>query len=136
MNNIFVQTVKTSMGIYHRFILRDNNTFKSIAYMPYKKLSENEYEVTPDIDRIISDIHFDIKIKSLEPYDENKRYINVFQKTSKENNIMNYDGYGFPIFDDEYEDDIINSKTSNETKEINIKQTEKEEPKKDKNALF
>lgn len=132
MNNIFVQTVKTSMGIYHRFIFRDNNTFKSIAYMPYKKLSENEYEVTPDINRIISDIHFDIKIKSLEPYDENKRYINVFQKTSKENNIMNYDEYGFPIFDDDYE----NETKSEKKEEINIKQTEKEEPKKDKNALF
>lgn len=100
--------------------------------MPYKKLSENEYEVTPDINRIISDIHFDIKIKSLEPYDENKRYINVFQKTSKENNIMNYDEYGFPIFDDDYE----NETKSEKKEEINIKQTEKEEPKKDKNALF
>ena len=131
MNNIFVQTVKTSMGIYHRFILRDGNTFKSISYMPYKKLSENEYKVTPDINRIISDIRFDIKIKSLEPYDENKRYINVFQKTSKENNIMNYDEYGFPIFDNEYESEI----KSDNKKEINIKQTEDEETKKDKNAL-
>ena len=140
MNNIFVQTVKTSMGIYHRFLLKDNNKFKSIAYMPYKKLSENEYEVTPDINRVISDIYFDIKIKSLEPYDESKKYINVFQNTSKENNVMNY-SHGFPVFDDEYDDDItnkndVNINNVNKDKKINIKETEKEEPKKDKNALF
>ena len=50
---------------------------------------------------------------------------------------MNY-SHGFPVFDDEYEDDIINKNdiNINKDKEINIKQTEKEEPKKDKNALF
>jgi len=48
---------------------------------------------------------------------------------------MNYDEYGFPIFDDEYEDDIISKEDVNIKKEeeINIK---KEEPKRDKYALF
>lgn len=51
---------------------------------------------------------------------------------------MNYDKYGFPIFDDEYEDDIIPKKDVNIKKEeeINIKKEDKEKPKKDKYALF
>lgn len=48
---------------------------------------------------------------------------------------MNYDQYGFPIFDDEYEDEI---KTVKEKPEeiVNIKKEDKEEPKKDRYALF
>lgn len=103
--------------------------------MPYKKLSENEYEVTPDTNRIISDIHFDIKIKSLEPYNENKKYINVFQNTSKENNVMNYDKYGFPIFDNDYEDEIKQIQQEPD-KTVNIKKEDKEEVPKDKFSLF
>ena len=50
---------------------------------------------------------------------------------------MNYDQYGFPIFDDEYEDDIIPKKDVNiKDEQINIKKEDKEEPKKDKYALF
>ena len=52
---------------------------------------------------------------------------------------MNYDKYGFPIFDDEYEDDIILKKDVNIDKDeklINIKKEDKEKPKKDKYALF
>lgn len=135
MNDIFVQTVKTSMGVYHRFILKNNNIFKSIAYIPYKKLSENEYEVAPDMNGVISDVHFDVKIKSLEPYNESKKYINVFQNTSKENNIMNYDEYGFPIFDEEYENETETLKNESKTTE-NVKEIKKEGIKKDKNALF
>lgn len=52
---------------------------------------------------------------------------------------MNYDEYGFPIFDDDYVDDVITSKDvniNNEQKKINIKKEDKEKPKKDKYALF
>ena len=49
---------------------------------------------------------------------------------------MNYDEYGFPIFDDEYEDEIINKDVNIKDEQINIKKENKEEPKKDKHALF
>ena len=52
---------------------------------------------------------------------------------------MNY-SHGFPIFDDDYEDDIIDKNNVNinkdKDKEINIKKEDKEKPKKDKYALF
>lgn len=134
MTNIFVNTFRTSMGICNRFLIKDGKTVKYYPYLPYEKISDNEYIVKPDlsvepIELIITSAQF----KQLKPYDENRKYINVFQNTSKENNVMNYDEYGFPIFDDDYENEI---KTVKKEEPVNIKKEDKEEPKKDKYALF
>ena len=134
MTNIFVNTFRTSMGIYNRFLIKDGKTAKYYPYLPYEKISDNEYIVKPDlsaepIELTITSAQF----KQLKPYDKNRKYINVFQNTSKENNVMNYDEYGFPIFDDDYENEI---KTVKKEEPVNIKKEDKEEPKKDKYALF
>lgn len=154
MNNIFSYTFRTSMGIYNYFFLKEDKTLKMYEYLPFEKISDNEFIVKPDLNKKPVLMTLKINLKELKSYDESKKYINVFQNTSRENNVMNYDDYGFPIFDDEWEDNKAFQKTLPveefmkehpgaktiaehwEGKEINIKQTEKEEPKKDKNALF
>ena len=133
MNNIFSYTFRTSMGIHNYFLLKEDKTLKMYEYLPFEKISDNEFIVKPDLNKEPVLMTLKINLKELKPYNESKKYVNVFQNTSKENNVMNYDKYGFPIFDDKYEDDI---KQPEKKKEINIKQTEKEESKKDKNALF
>lgn len=47
---------------------------------------------------------------------------------------MNYDEYGFPIFDDDYVSELKVVKP--EQKKVDTVNIKKEEPKKDKNALF
>ena len=133
MTDIFVNTFRTSMGIYNRFLIKDGKTVKYYPYLPYKKISDNEYIVKPDLSAEPIELTINIKSKELKSYDENRKYINVFQNTSKENNVMNYDEYGFPIFDDDYENEI---KTVKKEEPVNIKKEDKEEPKKDKYALF
>lgn len=134
-DNIFSYTFRTSMGIYNRFLIKDGKTVKCYPYLPYEKISDNEFIVKPDLSKELVLTALKINLKELKLYDKNRKYINVFQNTSKENNIMNYDEYGFPIFDDEYEDEIKTLKTESKITE-NVKEIKKEEPKKDKNALF
>ena len=129
LTDTFVQVIKTSFGVYHRFYRHrpeDEKIMYELGLLPYKKLSKYEYEVNPDLCYIKKKCNL---IKGLENYDNDKQYINIFKGDKK----VNYDEYGFPIFDDDYENDI---KQPEKKEEINIKQTEKEEPKKDKNALF
>ena len=133
MNNIFSYTFRTSMGIHNYFFQKEDKTLKMYEYLPFEKISDNEFIVKPNLNKEPVFMSLKINLKELKPYNESKKYINVFQNTSEENNVMNYDEYGFPIFDDEYENDI---KQPEKKEKINIKQTEKEEPKKDKNALF
>ena len=135
MTNIFVNTFRTSMGIYNCFLIKDGKTVKYYPYLPYEKISDNEFIVKPDLSKEPVLTALKINLKELKQYDKNRKYINVFQNTSKENNIMNYDEYGFPIFDDEYEDETKTLKNESKTTE-NVKEIKKEEPKKDKNALF
>ena len=138
MNNIFSYTFRTSMGIHNYFFLKEDKTLKIYEYLPFEKISDNEFIVKPDFNKEPVLMTLKINLKELKPYNENKKYINVFQNTSEENNVMNYDKYGFPIFDDEYEDDIINKNNVNINKdrEINIKKEDKEETPKDKFSLF
>ena len=152
ISNVLVNTIKTSMGISNRFFIKEGKTIKYYPYLPYKKISENEYIVKPDLSKepievTIANIHSGM----LKPYDENKTYINVFQNTPKEKNVMNYDEYGFPIFDDEYVEvgdvkipkDIAEFANDNVAKHIKefmgepVKSVNiNKEEKKDKNALF
>ena len=153
MNNVLVNTIKTSMGVSNRFLVKEGKIVKFYPYLPYEKISDNEFIVRPDLSKepielTVVNMHSSI----LKSYDENRKYINVFQNTPKEKNVMNYDEYGFPIFDDEYTEvgdvkipkDIAEFAKDNvvehikefmgePVKTVNIK---KEEPKKDKNALF
>lgn len=134
LNDTFVQVIKTSFGVYHRFYKHrpeDEKVMYELGLLPYHKVSSYEFQVFPDLCCIKKKCDW---IKSLENYDSDKQYINIFKGDKK----MNY-SHGFPVFDDEYEDNITNKNdvNINKDKEINIKQqTEKEEPKKDKNALF
>lgn len=133
LTDTYVQIIKTSFGVYHRFyrhLPEDGKEMYELGLLPYKKLSNCEYEIHPDFNYIKNKCTF---IKDLELYDSNKQYVNIFNHGMKGEKRMNFDEYGFPIFDDEYENDI---KQPEKKEEINIKQTEKEEPKKDKNALF
>ena len=152
MNNVLVNTIRTSMGISNRFFIKEGKIIKYYPYLPYKKISENEYVVKPDLSKEPIEVTIvNIHSGMLKPYDENKTYINVFQNTPKENNVMNYDEYGFPIFDDEYVEvgDIKIPKDIAEFANDNIAKHIKEfmgepvksvninkEEKKDKNALF
>ena len=126
------------MGIHNYFFLKEDKTLKIYEYLPFEKISDNEFIVKPDFNKEPVLMTLKINLKELKPYNEKKKYINVFQNTSEENNVMNYDKYGFPIFDDEYEDDIINKNNVNINKdrEINIKKEDKEETPKDKFSLF
>lgn len=130
LTDIYVQVIKTSLGIYHRFYKSNNEKeMCELGLLPYKKLSNCEYEVHPDFNYIKNKYSF---IKGLELFDDNKQYINIFNHGMKGEKKMNYDEYGFPIFDEEFDIDA----KPDDKKEINIKQEDKEEPKKDKNALF
>lgn len=127
------------MGIHNYFFLKEDKTLKIYEYLPFEKISDNEFIVKPDLNKEPVLMSLKINLKELKPYNESKKYINVFQNTSEENNVMNYDEYGFPIFDDEYEDDIIPKKDVNINKDeklINIKKEDKEETPKDKFSLF
>ncbi len=152
MNNVLVNTIRTSMGISNRFFIKEGKIIKRYPYLSYKKISENEYIVKPDLSKEPIEVTI-VNVGSgiLKPYDENKTYINVFQNTLKENNVMNYDEYGFPIFDDEYVEvgDIKIPKDIVEFAKDNVAEHIKEfmgepvktvninkEQKKDKNALF
>ena len=129
LNDIFVQTIKTSLGIYYRFYLHrpeDEKVMYELGLLPYHKISNYKFRVSPDLCYIKKKCNW---IKSLENYDSDKQYINIFIGDKK----VNYDKYGFPIFDEEYESDI---KRPKKKEEINIKKEDKEEPKKDKYALF
>ena len=133
LNDTFVQVIKTSFGVYHRFYKHcpeDKKVMYELGLLPYHKVSSYEFQVSPDLYYIKKKCDW---IRSLENYDSDKQYINIFKGDKK----MNY-SHGFPVFDDEYEDDIIdkNNVNKNEEKEINIKREDKEKPKKDKNALF
>mgnify|MGYP003300047666 CR=1 FL=1 len=154
MNNIFSYTFRTSMGIHNYFFQKEDKTLKIYEYLPFEKISDNEFIVKPDLNKEPVFMSLKINFKELKPYNESKKYINVFQNTSEENNVMNYDKYGFPIFDDEWEDDKAFQKTIPveefmkehpgaktiaehwEKEEINIKKEDKEEIPKDKFSLF
>lgn len=132
--NIFVNTFRTSMGIYNRFFLKDGKVAKYYPYLPYKKISDNEYIVKPDLNVEPVELNIVSAQGQVTIYDENKNYINVFQNNSKENNVMNYDKYGFPIFDDEYEDEIKTVKKEEPEKVVDTKKDDEET--RDKFSLF
>lgn len=135
MSNIFSYTFRTSMGIHNYFFLKEDKTLKIYEYLPFEKISDNEFIVKPDLNKEPVLMTLKINLKELKPYNESKKYVNVFQNTSKENNVMNYDKYGFPIFDDDYEDEIKQTQQEPD-KTVNIKKEDKEEVPKDKFSLF
>jgi len=78
LNDTFVQVIKTSLGVYHRFyrhLPEDGKEMFELGLLPYKKLSESEYEVSPDLCYLKSRCDF---IDGLEHYDSDKQYINIF----------------------------------------------------------
>ncbi len=123
------------MGIHNYFFLKEDKTLKIYEYLPFEKISDNEFIVKPDLNKEPVLMTLKINLKELKPYNESKKYVNVFQNTSKENNVMNYDKYGFPIFDDDYEDEIKQTQQEPD-KTVNIKKEDKEEVPKDKFSLF
>ena len=123
------------MGIHNYFFLKEDKMLKIYDYLPFEKISDNEFIVKPDLNKEPVLMTLKINLKELKPYNENKKYINVFQNTSEENNVMNYDDYGFPIFDDDYEDEIKQIQQEPD-KIVNIKKEDKEETPKDKFSLF
>ena len=123
------------MGIHNYFFLKEDKILKIYDYLPFEKISDNEFIVKPDLNKEPVIMTLKINLKELKPYDESKKYINVFQNSSEENNVMNYDEYGFPIFDDDYEDEVKQMQQEPE-KIVNIKKEDKEEIPKDKFSLF
>ena len=72
LTDTFVQVIKTSLGVYHRFyrhLPEDGKEMFELGLLPYEKLSESEYRVFPDLCYIKNRCNF---IKDLEYYDSDK----------------------------------------------------------------
>lgn len=80
MNDIFVQKVKTSYGVYNRFLKKVNNgEYAFLSLFPYEKISSSEFLIKPDCTKTGRIISIENE-NELEHYDENKKYINIFKQ--------------------------------------------------------
>lgn len=80
MTDILVDRTTTSLGVNYRFFKKIND--KEIAllrYEPYKKISQSEYVVKPDLNSEVRRMAYVPGVMT--EYDETKTYINVFRQS-------------------------------------------------------
>lgn len=80
MTDILVDRTTTSLGVNYRFFKKINDKEMALlSYEPYKKISQSEYVVKPDLN---SEVRRMVYVPGvMTEYDETKTYINVFRQS-------------------------------------------------------
>lgn len=80
MTDIFVERTDTSAGVNYRFFKKLNDKEMTLlSYEPYKKISQSEYVVKPDLNTEVRRMPY--VSNGLTEYDETKTYINIFRQS-------------------------------------------------------